>query len=166
MISIDEAICGGLSSPRNSTIMTMFTLLDIGEKAGSGVPSIFKAWEEQEWDMPVYTEMNEPDRTILTLKFMTSSDKQVSTADDKNKVAIKNKKSKSSDKQEAIKSKNQKKAILKLIRQQDEVKSSDLIDVLNVSEQRIRRLLLEMVNEGVIISLGSNRNRRYRLPLR
>ena len=67
-IGIEEALEGGVSSPRNATIMTMFMLIDIGEKAGSGIPSIFKAWEEQGWGIPEFTELSEPERTVLTMR--------------------------------------------------------------------------------------------------
>ncbi|MDR0306628.1 MAG: putative DNA binding domain-containing protein [Chitinispirillales bacterium] len=66
-VSFNEALSGGVSSPRNSVIIKMFNLLDIGERSGSGVPLIYHAWKEQEWNEPTYTEQFEPDRTILRL---------------------------------------------------------------------------------------------------
>jgi hypothetical protein len=38
-IAFDEAVSGGVSDPMNVTIMKMFNLLDIGERAGSGIPA-------------------------------------------------------------------------------------------------------------------------------
>ena len=153
-ISLDEAMSGGVSEPRNSVIMKMFNLLDIGERAGSGVPNIYKTWKDQNWETPIYSELFEPDRTILTLKI-----KKVAIKSSDKKVAIK-----SSDKTETLKSKNQKSMILKYAKQQGIIKSVDLLDVLNVGEQRIRKLLLELVNDGSLIAMGSNRNRTYKLP--
>jgi len=66
-ISLGEAISGGISSPRNSVIMKMFNLLDIGERAGSGIPNIYKTWREQDFGVPVYSELFDSDRTILNL---------------------------------------------------------------------------------------------------
>jgi predicted HTH transcriptional regulator len=51
-IKAEEAISGGLSAPRNSTLMKMFNLLDIGERAGSGIPNIYSVWEAQKWETP------------------------------------------------------------------------------------------------------------------
>jgi predicted HTH transcriptional regulator len=51
-INLDEALSGGMSSPRNSVIMKIFNLLDIGERAGSGIPSIYHVWEMQKWEAP------------------------------------------------------------------------------------------------------------------
>ncbi len=78
---------GGKSDPRNKSLMKMFNMIDIGEHAGSGVPNIFNVWEDEGWEEPVIEESFDPDRTILTLKFVK---KQVNKASDK-KQAIKNK---------------------------------------------------------------------------
>ena len=110
-----------------------------------GIPNIYKTWREQNFGVPLYSELFEPDRTILNLPIK--------------KIAIK-----SSDKSETIKSKNQKNTILEFAKQQKIIKSVDLLDILNVGEQRIRKLLLELVTDGALIALGSNRNRTYKLP--
>lgn len=47
----------------------MFNMIDIGERAGSGIPNIFHVWREQGWVMPDITEQLEPERTILELTF-------------------------------------------------------------------------------------------------
>jgi ATP-dependent DNA helicase RecG len=60
---------GGVSDPRNKTLMKMFNLINIGERAGSGVPNIFNVWEDEGWEEPQIIEKFEPDRTILSLSF-------------------------------------------------------------------------------------------------
>ena len=37
---------GGESDPRNKALMKMFNLINIGERAGSGVPNIFNVWAD------------------------------------------------------------------------------------------------------------------------
>ena len=51
-LGIEEAISGGFSSPRNVVLMKMFNLLDIGERAGSGIPNIYKVWRDQKLGVP------------------------------------------------------------------------------------------------------------------
>ena len=75
-IEIDAAKSGGISDPRNGTMLKMFNLIDIGERAGSGIPNIFRIWREQGWTMPALTEQLEPERTILSLTFEKASDKK------------------------------------------------------------------------------------------
>lgn len=68
-IEIDAAKSGGVSDPRNGAMLKMFNLIDIGERAGSGIPNIFRVWREQGWVMPDIAEQLEPERTVLTLEF-------------------------------------------------------------------------------------------------
>jgi len=76
-VSFNEALSGGVSSPRNAVILKMFNLLDIGERSGSGIPLIHQAWKEQEWTEPVYVELFEPDRTILKLAVKAQNKAQI-----------------------------------------------------------------------------------------
>ena len=76
---------GGESDPRNKALVKMFNLINIGERAGSGVPNIFNVWADEGWEEPVIEERFDPDRTVLALSF-------------KKKQAIK-----TSDKKQAIK---------------------------------------------------------------
>lgn len=62
-----QMLKGGISDPRNKTLMKMFNLINIGERAGSGVPDIYSVWNDQGWKEPTVTEQFGPDRTILTL---------------------------------------------------------------------------------------------------
>ena len=39
------AIGGGISDPRNGTVLKIFSLINYGERAGSGLNSIFYVWE-------------------------------------------------------------------------------------------------------------------------
>ena len=61
---------GGESDPRNKSLMKMFNLINIGERAGSGVPNIFNVWNNQGFVEPEIEERFDPDRTVLTLSFV------------------------------------------------------------------------------------------------
>lgn len=84
-IEIDAAKSGGVSDPRNGTMLKMFNLIDIGERAGSGIPNIFRVWREQNWTTPEITEQLEPERTTLTLLFSKSDDKKAAIKSDDKK---------------------------------------------------------------------------------
>lgn len=61
---------GGESDPRNKALMKMFSLIDIGEGAGSGVPELYSVWDSQGWEEPSIDERyGDASRTILTLSF-------------------------------------------------------------------------------------------------
>ena len=76
---------GGESDPRNKALMKMFNLINIGERAGSGVPNIFNVWADEGWEEPVIEERFDPDRTVLSLSFL----KKVSEKSDSKKVTVK-----------------------------------------------------------------------------
>ena len=60
---------GGVSDPRNKGLMKMFNLIDIGERAGSGVPDILNTWADEGLEEPVIVEEYNPGRTTLVLSF-------------------------------------------------------------------------------------------------
>ncbi|MEE4381450.1 MAG: RNA-binding domain-containing protein [Pseudomonadales bacterium] len=70
-VPLEHLYDGGVSDPRNPSLQKMFQLLGLGEKAGSGIPKILRAWHEQEWLRPLITEA--PDRELTTLKLPLAS---------------------------------------------------------------------------------------------
>lgn len=60
----------GESDSRNKALMKMFNLVNIGERAGSGMPNIFNVWADEGWKEPVIEERFDPDGTILSLSFL------------------------------------------------------------------------------------------------
>ena len=50
-------------------------MIDIGERAGSSIPNIYHVWKEQGWAEPVFRQSFDPDRTVLSLAFSKTSDK-------------------------------------------------------------------------------------------
>ncbi|MBO7134277.1 MAG: putative DNA binding domain-containing protein [Bacteroidales bacterium] len=81
-ISLKEAIDGGMSDPRNATILKMFSMIDIGERAGSGIPGVFSVWNKEFGAAPEYTQRVSPDRIITELKI---ADFWLKTEGEKNK---------------------------------------------------------------------------------
>lgn len=61
---------------RNGTMLKIFNQIDIGERAGSGIPNIFRVWREQGWVTPIIEEGFEPERTTLSLVIKKSDDKK------------------------------------------------------------------------------------------
>ena len=67
-ISIEQALAGGISDPRNPRLFTMFFLIGVGERAGSGLGNIQLAWKEQNWRKPQLVEKFQPTGTELILR--------------------------------------------------------------------------------------------------
>ena len=49
----------------------MFNLIDIGKRAGSGIPNIYRIWDKQGWEPPVIVENFELERITLSLSIGT-----------------------------------------------------------------------------------------------
>ena len=67
-ITKEEFYAGGNSDPRNPNLLKMFGFVNVGERAGSGVDKIMTAWEEENWEKPVYDISLKAERVILKLE--------------------------------------------------------------------------------------------------
>lgn len=66
-IDLERAKRGGRSDPRNQAMLNMFSAIDIGERAGSGIPRIIDGWISCGYDEPTWQVEFDPERTTLTL---------------------------------------------------------------------------------------------------
>ena len=128
---------GGESDPRNKALMKMFNLINIGERAGSGVPNIFNVWEDEGWEEPVIEERFDPDRTVLTLSFKKNGDKKVTK-----------------------KTQMQYDKIFAFMEEGKEYGIRDFCELLGLKESRTKDILKGL--SDYIEPVGSNRDRRYR----
>jgi len=142
---------GGESDPRNKALMKMFNLINIGERAGSGVPNIFNVWADEGWEEPMIEERFDPDRTVLSLSF--NKKQAIKTSDKKQAI-------KTSDKKQTIKTTENVEKIRNYLEQNGESRTSDIAEYIGLSLPRTRALLNEMDD---VIAMGGNRNRTYRL---
>lgn len=67
-ISIDEAIAGGISDARNGRIFNMFSLINVGERSGTGICDVYHVWDKSGFKKPSFVETVNPERVVLTLQ--------------------------------------------------------------------------------------------------
>ena len=151
-IEVEAAKVGGISDPRNSTIMKMFSLIDIGERAGSGIPSIFAVWKDEGFEPPTIIEKFNPDRIEIVLSL-----KKTAIKNGDKKTAIKN-----GDKKTAISS-NRKRMIVEYLEANGVSSSSEISSYVGLKSSRLKDYLRELIGENIIVFEGSNRNRVYKL---
>ena len=152
-IEIDAAKSGGVSDPRNSAMLKMFNLINIGERAGSGIPNIMSIWAEQKWSEPTITQTFEPERTTLTLSLRASL-----TKSDGKKVTAK-----SDGKKVTAKTTAQKQVIIEYLTNKVSATSQEIADILGVGLSRAKTILRALIAEDVIVAEGADKNRTYRL---
>ena len=148
-VELDEARSGGLSDPRNGILMKMFNLIDIGERAGSGIPSILYAWRMQGWSEPILTEQFDPNRIVLTLPLTKQGGRPAAD--------------KRSKKTAVVKTGDQKAVIVDYLTDHGKGTAAELADLLGVSSARVRKLIYALIAEGIVVSVGESRNRSYKL---
>lgn len=146
-----QMLRGGISDPRNKTLMKMFNMIGIGERAGSGIPDIYQVWENEGWPMPVVEESYNPDRTRLSLEF--SKKQAIKTSDKKQAI-------KTSDKNKLRKTQEKEELIREYLRQNGLSKTSVIAEYIELSPARTRALLSDMTD---VVVEGANKNRKYRL---
>ena len=144
-INVQEALVGGVSDPRNESLIKMFNLINVGERAGSGLPSIRTVWQEQGWQEPEIVESFNPDRTTLLLPLPA------------NNVAAK-----SGGKSNSI-SEKRKNDILQYLTDTPEASSVQIADAVGLQISRTKMYLSELAASGAIVAEGSSRARKYRL---
>lgn len=156
-ISIQEAIGGGKSDPRNATIIKMFSLINIGERAGSGLTNIYLVWENEKLQKPQFFEKFNPDRITLILPLEKIGDKKIG---DKKIGDKKIGDKKIGDKKVTIKEKNMD-LIMKYFLEVERTTTKEVSNYLGLKESRTRDYLQELVNSGKIIAEGSSKKREY-----
>lgn len=175
-INLQEAFSGGVSDPRNATLIKMFNLINIGERAGSGLPSIRTVWQKQGWQDPEIVESFGPDRTTLSLPVSTekaaikTGDIQktaVESSDNSKKPLIKTGDIqkpviKTGDNKKSIREQRQE-AILSYLTDNVEATNLEIAAFLHLKPSQTRDYLKRLVQDGVVIATGENRGRRYRL---
>lgn len=65
----DVAIAGGYSETRNPTLMRIFNFINVSDRAGSGLQSIWKTWKDTFDQEPMLEELHLPARIELVLPF-------------------------------------------------------------------------------------------------
>jgi len=143
-----QMIKGGESDPRNKALMKMFNLINIGERAGSGVPNIINTWNDMGWKEPVIEERFDPDRTSLILEFVK---KQANKKQANKKQANKKQANKTIENIEKIK---------KYLSLNGESKVSDIAKEIDLSPARTRAIISKMEEVG---ANGKTNSRTYYL---
>ena len=179
-IPLQEAFNGGNSDPRNATILKMFSMLDIGERAGSGIPGIVDVWEKTFNAKPIYVQRSNPSRVIAKLDISgyvspakipsdkaelqainaVSSDISSDKTSDNNDFQVIN--TISSDKINQ-KQGNVEKTLLDIFEDGREHTVSELAEILRLSPPRTRAIVSDLVSQKMLTAKGANKNRTYKL---
>lgn len=137
----------------------MFSMIGVGERAGSGVPNIIATWENETRHRPLYKIMYSPERVMCTI-FVAGSGDNLAESGDKpaiNEVSG----DKSGDK--VAKSGDKRQIILAYLAQHPDLRNAEIAAELGLSVSQTRDYMNGLVAGGLVEESGANKNRKYRV---
>lgn len=148
---------GGESDPRNKALMKMFNLIDIGERAGSGVPELFTVWEKEGWEEPQIEErLDGAERTIVMLSFKKKN------AEKKYQKSTGKVPEKGAGKKVTKKTLMQYDMILSAMEPGVWYQANEFINLLGLKESRTKILLRELVAARYLEDDGATKGKKYK----
>ena len=151
-ISILQLYDGGISDPRNPKLQTMFQMLGLGEKAGSGFKKILRAWKEQQWFRPLVSENFDLEMTSVALPMLSLIPENV---EQELKEIVGDNYCELTELDRII---------LVLAHQFGEISNSDIQCYRQEHPRDIGECLKHLVNNGWLAQSGRGRGTQYALP--
>lgn len=158
-LDVETAKSGGVSDPRNLGLTKMFNLISVGERAGRGISGIFSAWRLLGLPAPTIAERFEPERIIFTLPLETAPEKIENGSDTADGDAD----SGGGDTGASLKEIIRKAQIIRCLTDRASAKSSELQELLGISELQLTAALDEMIEAGLVTAADDESGRVYKL---
>lgn len=156
-----QMLRGGESQPRNKLILNMLNYIGIGERAGSGVPNIYKIWKEENFEEPKVEETSGRDgiiRTIVTLPLVLKG----------STLAISEKQPEKSPEKPLKHSEIMEKrigAVLEMIKADPSVSRAEISARMQISDSQARTAIEKLKERGIIRREGSDTNGKWVISL-
>ena len=156
-----QMLRGGESQPRNKLILNMLNYIGIGERAGSGVPNIYKIWKEENFEEPKVEETSGRDgiiRTIVTLPLVLKG----------STLAISEKQPEKSPEKPLKHSEIMEKrigAVLEMIKADPSVSRAEISARMQISDSQARTAIEKLKERGIICREGSDTNGKWVISL-
>ena len=145
-ISLTAALEGGISDPRNATLMKMFALIGIGERAGSGIPSIISSFQEATHLLPDYKISYAPERVFCTINLNTEGITGKTT-----EKSVEKSVEKSAEK------------ILKAINDNPLVTVKELVNIVGLTRRGIEKQIATLKMNGIIRRVGPDKGGHWEI---
>ena len=154
-VSVEQAISGYEHDCRNEKLHQMFHFIGLGERAGSGIPNIFKWWSEKHWSRPYLHEKLEPyDQTLFELRMVDLIDESIISELDNMFGDIFHKLD------------NTERLILATALSEQTVSHTRLKEICNEHKYDLSQILHKLVQNDMLASSGHGQGMVYYLPHR
>lgn len=146
-IDIETAKSGGVSDPRNTALINMFSLIDVGKRSGGGISGIYRIWSRQGWEPPMISEDFQPARTTFSLSLSSSGalPEDDGRNDERQVTAL------------------QKDTLIEYLTDKVSADISELSQLLGVRISKVRELMAQLEEEGIAYAVKDGEKIRYRL---
>ncbi len=146
-INKDRAKVGGVSDARNKGLARLFTMIGAGAGIGGGIPRMIAAWKKCGHSLPIFSESDGGTHTLLTLPLSRKTPLSPATG----------------AKKRALPAPIAKQMVAEYLTGRIAATAAEMAGDIGMGQGRINALLCEMLNEGLIISDGVGKSRRFRL---
>lgn len=146
-IPMKEVKFGGISDPRNSALLKMFGLIEIGESTGSGIPGIYRIWRENGWPEPSFVREENPERIVFTMKLVRVRERRGSIATESGKSL--------SD----IRREN----TIVFLTDHPSATAREIAGYLNLPVSQVKNLLKPLMVKGIVEEFSSEGKTKYKL---
>lgn len=146
-IGLEDAYIGGNSDPRNETMMKMFTLINIGERAGGGIPDMVKKWTAAGYERPLLSEQVNPERSSIFLPLEKKFDISSFISSSSNEINLN---------ADQI-------AILNAMAKDPSATYPEIAQTTGFSESKVYRLSSALQKKGVVERAGSRKAGTWRV---
>lgn len=156
-VGLEAAYIGGNSDPRNETMMKMFTLISIGERAGGGIPDMVKKWTSSGYGKPLLSEQVNPERSSIFLPLVKESELNISSFIPSQFEGIKE------GIKEGIALSSNERAVLEVIAFNPSATTSDIQTETSLSESTVYRTVRGLREKGILRRDGSRKSGKWKI---
>ena len=149
---VEVARKSGCTDPRNETMMKMFAMVEIGERAGSGMDKIYDGWAWAGYKEPSYEVAYGPDRTTLVLP-LSSEISPLKTVEDRRRPL----ESAESDLTES------QRVLLDFLKSDGPARTSEIAKGIGMGTSQTNVMLRGLLKLGLITANGATSARKYRI---
>ena len=148
----DEVFVGGVSDPRNPNIFKMFALIDIGERAGSGLFNIRTIWQDIGWPEPVWEEKFNPERLILSVSIETEE-----------KGTVTEEKGTVTEEKGTVKITNNQQLIIQNMINNPVITAPELSSIVGISISKIKNNISKLKTKGLLERIGPDKGGYWKI---
>ncbi len=170
-VPIEVAIAGGTSDARNDVLFTLFALVEIGEKLGTGLVQLYALWEKNGWPRPAFQEQFEPERTTLTLDYNDKEGSEIKKHYEQENIVSEQENLAYEQENKAIEQENdrrreQEDKLLKFIHKSPDSSLNKMSQSLNMPLITLRRRIEHLKTQGLLRRVGPDKGGHWEVLIK